>query len=441
MTVWHFLGGLPLTHGALPHLLEVATLILVVLAAVRRARGLMIVIAAGCGLALTAAAHSYIAAIGIAGDPAPRPLWLWIALTGFCGVVAVLGWRRARWWRRLVSVAAIPACALCAVLMVNVWVGYFPTVDSAWNRLTIPAVPDQADRMTVTELQLAHAHPGHGVVLPVTISAAASKFAHRDELVYLPPAWFASNPPPRLPTVMMIGAQLNTPADWLRAGDAATTIDAFATDHGGTAPVFVFVDPTGSFDNDTECVNGPRGNASLHLTKDVVPYMISNFGVSPDRSRWGIMGWSMGGTCAVELSVRRPELFSAFVDIAGDLGPNSGTRQQSIDRLFGGDPAAWAEFDPATVMAHHGRYTDLSALYVVPDGGAGHDRSANPEGQDVAASTLSTLGHRYGIDATVQTWPGHHDWSFASQAFAATLPWLAGRLGVPAAPNPGAHAA
>ena len=155
--------------------------------------------------------------------------------------------------------SAVPACALCAALLVNLWVGYFPTVGSAWSRLTDPAVPDQADRMTVTELQLAHIRPDHGVVLPVTISAAASNFDHRDELIYLPPAWFASNPPPKLPTVMMIGAQLNTPADWLRAGNAAAIIDGFATAHGGNAPVFVFVDPTGSFDNDTECVNGARG--------------------------------------------------------------------------------------------------------------------------------------------------------------------------------------
>ncbi|QNJ95642.1 esterase family protein [Mycolicibacterium fluoranthenivorans] len=439
--MWHFLGTVPLTHGLLPPLIEIATLALVVPAAVRRGRRRVLALAAVCGVALAGGVHSYIAAIGIAGDPAPRPLWLWIALTGFCAVVAVLGWVRTRWWRRVVSVAAVPACALCAVLMINAWVGYFPTVNSAWTRLAAPAVPDQADRMTVTELQLAHAHPAHGVVLPVTISPAASRFAHRDELVYLPPAWFASNPPPRLPTVMMIGAQLNTPADWLRAGDAAATIDAFAAAHGGTAPVFVFVDPTGSFDNDTECVNGTRGNASLHLTKDVVPYMISNFGVSPDRSRWGIMGWSMGGTCAVELSVRRPELFSAFVDIAGDLGPNSGTKEQSIDRLFGGDSAAWAEFDPATVMARHGRYTDLSARFVVPSGEPGHDPLANPEGQDVAANTLNALARTYGIDGAVQTWPGRHDWAFASRAFAATLPWLADRLGIAGTPNPAVHAA
>ena len=142
-------------------------------------------------------------------------------------------------------------------------------------------------------------------------------------------------------------------------------IDDFAAAHGGTAPVFVFVDATGAFDNDTECVNGIRGNASFHLTKDVVPYMISNFGVSADRRHWGVVGWSMGGTCAVELAVRRPELFSTFVDIAGDLSPNSGTKAQTIERLFGGNSDAWAAFDPTTVITRHGHYSAVSGLFAV----------------------------------------------------------------------------
>ena len=88
------------------------------------------------------------------------------------------------------------------------------------------------------------------------------------------------SPPPALP-VMMIGGQFNTPADWTRAGNAVRTIDDFAAAHDGRAPVLVFVDAGGAFDNDTECVKGVRGNAADHLTKDVVPYMISKFGVSP----------------------------------------------------------------------------------------------------------------------------------------------------------------
>jgi S-formylglutathione hydrolase FrmB len=134
----------------------------------------------------------------------------------------------------------------------------------------------------------------------VTIPADASGFKHRTELVYLPPAWFAANAP-KLPVVMMIAGEFNTPSDWPRTGNAIAPIDRFASEHGGNAPVFVFVDVGGSFNNDTECVNGPRGNVADHLTKDVPPYVATTFGTRADH--WGVVGWSMGGTCAVDLTV------------------------------------------------------------------------------------------------------------------------------------------
>src|SRR5690242_8966133 len=120
-----------------------------------------------------------------------------------------------------------------------------------------------------------------------------------------------------------------------------------------TPPVLVFVDPSGAFDNDTEGVNGVRGNAADHLTKDVVPYLVSSFGVSPDPSRWGVVGWSMGGTTAVDLTVMHPDMFSSFVDIEGDLSPNTGNKAQTVATLFNGDADAWAAFDPTTVIKGH----------------------------------------------------------------------------------------
>jgi S-formylglutathione hydrolase FrmB len=287
----------------------------------------------------------------------------------------------------------------------------------------------------------------------VAISEDASHFKHRGEVVYLPPAWFSSSPPPPLPTVMMIGGEFNTPADWLRAGNAARTIDEMAARHGGNAPVFVFVDSGGAFNNDTECVNGSRGNAADHLTKDVVPYMISRFGVSPEPARWGIVGWSMGGTCALDLTVMHPELFSSFVDIAGNMGPEAGTKAQTIARLFGGNADAWAAFDPATVIARHGRYTGVSGWFDVSSSNppkrhrglsvtdatdvalSGRESVANPNDQISAAESLCALGRANGISCAIVAQPGKHDWPFASNAFAAALPWLAGRLDTPGVPR------
>ena len=317
--------GLSLLHGWLPPTVwAVAAVVLVVAIGwrSRRWRLVWLPVAVVVGLILAAWTHWYIDSQGLAGDPAPSSLWIWVGLTGLALAVAVLGWRSSRWRRRTVSLVAVPLCLLSAGVALNLWVGYFPTVQAAWNELTAGPLPDETDLDTVMAMRGKGA-PAHGALVPVTIPDDASQFKHRTELVYLPPAWFAANAP-KLPVVMMIAGEFNTPSDWPRTGNAIATIDNFAAAHGGNAPVFVFVDVGGSFNNDTECVNGPRGNVADHLTKDVPPYVASTFGVN--SANWGVLGWSMGGTCAVDLTVMHPELFSTFVDIAGDMGPERGNQ-------------------------------------------------------------------------------------------------------------------
>lgn len=439
-----------LMHGWVPISIQVLSAAVLVLAVGRRLRRWQILwlpVSAAVGVAVAVWAHWVIRTDGLTDEPAPHTLWSWVAVSGAAAAVAVLGWRTARWWRRTVSILAVPLCLLSSALVLNTWVGYFPTVQNAWNQLTAGPLPDQADKTTVSALAARRALPPRGSVVEVTIPATASHFKHRGELVYLPPAWFASSPPPHLPTVMMIGGEFNTPADWVRAGNAIDTIDDFAAAHGGNSPVFVFVDSGGAFNNDTECVNGPRGYAADHLTKDVMPYMLSNFGVSRDRSKWGLVGWSMGGTCAVDLTVMHPDLFSAFVDIAGDLGPNSGTKAQTVARLFGGNANAWAQFDPSTVMTKNARYTGVSGWFAVNSAGSAPRTVAvtdpatvgsrkkgavdDSSEQTVAAESLCALGRVHGINCAVVAQPGKHDWPFASRAFVSALPWLAGQLGTP----------
>ncbi len=440
--------GVSLLHGWVPVMVQTVAVAVVVLAIgwrSRRWRLLWLPLAVVVGVGAAAWAHWYVDAQGMADDPAPRALWIWIGLTGLAVGVVVLGWRGARWWRRGASALAVMLCMLGSAVALNLWVGYFPTVQTAWNQLTAGPLPDETDQATVTAMQRNGTVPAKGTVVPVTTPSDASQFKHRTELVYLPPAWYASNPPPKLPVVMMIGGEFNTPADWLRTGNAVNTIDDFAAAHGGNAPVFVFVDTGGSFNNDTECVNGSRGNAADHLTKDVVPYLVSNYRVSPDSANWGIVGWSMGGTCAVDLTVMHPELFSSFVDIAGDLGPTAGTKEQTISRLFRGDASAWAAFDPTTVITKHGPYTGVSGWFAISSspptqhgnynagavGLGGRDAAGNPGDQTEAANSLCALGKANGITCAVIASPGKHDWPFATDTFASSLPWLAGQLGTP----------
>lgn len=425
-------------HGWLPVSVQILTVVAVVTAIgwrTRRWRMVWVPWSALIGAVLAFAVYCYIRSAGVAdaADPAPRTFWMWIALSGFAFGVLVAGWRGTRWWRRGVSALSVPLCVLSTALVLNLWVGYFPNVQTACNQLTAEPLPDQIDQVAVAGMLSRHDVPVKGSVVAVDIPGTASGFKHRQEFVYLPPAWFATDPPPALPAVMMIGGEFNTPADWMRAGGAVKTLDDFAAAHGGYAPVFVFVDPGGTFNNDTECVNGVRGNAADHLVDDVVPYVKARFGVS---ANWGVVGWSMGGTCAVDLAVMHPDVFGTFVDIAGDAAPNAGTRAETIDRLFAGNTAAYASFDPATVINQHGPYRGEAGWFDVNDA-VGVARDLNPNAQAVAAESLCALGRSAGIDCTVVSQPGNHDWPFASTAFKASLPWLAAKIGTPSAPQLG----
>lgn len=450
-----FRQHISLMHGWVPTAIQVLAAVTLVLAVgwrTRRWRLLWVPLAALFGVSLAWLTHWVINSEGLSGDPAPDQLWVWLTLTGLALGVTVLGWRSAHWWRRAVSVATVPLCAMSAGLMLNLWVGYFPTVQTAWGQLTDGPLPGETDRATVDKMVAARAVPAKGKVVEVNIPATASNFKHRGEVVYLPPAYFASDPPPPLPTVMMIGGQFNTAADWIRSAGAVATIDDFAAKHGGNAPVFVFADSGGAFNNDTGCVNGLRGNAADHLTKDVVPYMLTNFGVSDDPANWGVMGWSTGGTCALNLTLKYPELFSTFVNIDGDMAPNAGTKAQTIDRLFGGDAAAYAEWDPATVIEEHGAYEGIAGWFAVSTPAGTRTTalagSALPEVRaenvgnlastpTVAANTLCRLASENGVDCAVVPEIGKHDWPFAAKVLTTSLPWLASQLGTPDVPDVG----
>ena len=161
-------------HGWLPLATQVFALLvaLIVIDWRRRSwwqRALPVALVAA--VAVTALAYWYIASLGVAGDPAPTSLWLWIAMSGLTAAVLVLGWKGARWWRRGLALLSVPLCALCASMSLNLWVGYFPTVLAAWNQLTSEPLPDQIDRLRVTAMQVAGTKPDKGVVVPINIDS------------------------------------------------------------------------------------------------------------------------------------------------------------------------------------------------------------------------------------------------------------------------------
>jgi S-formylglutathione hydrolase FrmB len=449
---WSHPHGTSLLGGWFPISVEILTIVILIVAIgwrTRRWRLVWVPVSAIVGVIAALAARTYMNSEGLASDPAPLRLWVWTAACAASVAVAVLGFRHAQWWRRALSVMAIPLALLCALLVLNEWVGYYPSLQRAWGDLTAGPLPDQIDAKDLPGLR--NTHPDTGKLVGIDVPDGGSGFKHRREYIYLPPAWFTGNVSPTLPAVMMVAGEFSNPTNWIRTGNAIPAIDNYAKAHGGQAPVFVFVDSSGSFNNDTECVNGPRGNAADHLTKDVRPYVVSQFRASSDPADWGLVGWSMGGTCALDLTVAHPDLFTTFEDIGGDRGPNSGTKEQTINRLYGGNAASWDVYDPRTVMAEHGPYSGVAGYFddsqeppddktknlpdhrqdrAAPLGFGGNDDNDQFR-EKGALPDLCAAAVAVNIGCSLRVYTGYHTWQFAARAFSDAIPWIAQRVHTP----------
>ena len=194
------------------------------------------------GVLTALAVRWYVASEGLTGDPAPLLFWVWTGLTGAAVAVLAFGWPSARWWRRIASVVSIPLCLLCAVLLLNIWVGYVRTVEAAWYFVTGGPPPNQADLATVKAMAGNGIVPHEGRIVPVTIRLGGVGFQapRRTGLSATGVVQIRSATP-----VAGRDADRRSVRHQHRlavGGKRAKVADAFAMAHGGNAPVLVFVD-------------------------------------------------------------------------------------------------------------------------------------------------------------------------------------------------------
>jgi S-formylglutathione hydrolase FrmB len=373
----------------------------------------------------------------------PPSFYVWIGLAVFAAGLAPLGWRQSGWASRALSVSAVVLTVAMAATLINEHYAYFPTPAALFGQVAVDEVsvnhlmaltrtaavrpgpspvaadykPPTADE---TDLTAATAVPvgrrSHGAVVTVDLPAHRSHFTHRPALVYLPPVWFSS-PRPKLPVIMTLTGTPSLVSDWTRAAHADQIADDYAAAHHGWAPILVFPDPNGSNLGDTECVDSPQGNAETYLTEDVPADVVALFGSAPPQ--WAVAGLSEGGMCAALLTIRHPDVFSAFADFGGEPGPVVGHDKAATMRLlFGGSKQAWRDHDPLTLLGRR-RF----------DGHAGwFEVGRDDRGPLAAAKRLSSAASEAGMTTDLVVRPGKHNFTFWSEAFRHSLPWLVERL-------------
>lgn len=397
----------------------------------RRRWIISVVAAAAAAFALVATVHwALINVFSVFPENIPDAVLIWVVPAVAAALLALIRLPGSSWGRRVAGIIAALLVVALSSVQINAYFGLNRTVSdllgTALSRIPtletdLQRQPGQSDGVALQGWAPQGELPAGGVLRKAAIPTTASGLATRESYIYLPPAYFADNRP-ALPVLVLIPGQPGGPADWLTGGALQGHMDSFAAAHGGVSPVVVVPDPNGDQNANGMCMDSRIAKADTYLTQDVVSWISSTLTVDTNHSHWAAGGFSFGGTCAVQLATRHPDLFSAALGFSAEAEPAiAKERQKTIDASFPGDPEAFNRQTPLAIMKE--RTFEGSGMYLT----AGKD---DPEFvADMRTLEAAAKDARFDVRAYEVEHTGH-SWDTSSRRIADALQFLWVRWGL-----------
>lgn len=264
-----------------------------------------------------------------------------------------------------------------------------------------------------------------GAVVTTDIVGEKSAFHARNAEVYIPPAYW-EHPDLRLPVIVLMAGNPGSPNDWVRSGDMLRIADDYQGRHNGISPIVVSADATGSFSANPICVDSPVAKVQTYISEDVPTQLKKKFRVDTLQKNWVIGGLSYGGTCALQIVTNAPQSYGTFLDFSGQKEPTIGQHDETVRKFFAGDEAAFDTVNPENILT--AAATDKTTGTSPFQGIAGQFIAGDGDVESVKALThLHTLAQQAGMDTTISTVPGKHDFATWRQALQQSFAWAASR--------------
>ncbi|MEU4586470.1 alpha/beta hydrolase [Kitasatospora aureofaciens] len=163
--------------------------------------------------------------------------------------------------------------------------------------------------------------------------------------VYLPPEYFDPKfALVRFPVVLALAGFPGTTLNLLKELPLLQT--AVELQHSGKMPptVLVLARPAVVPARDTECVDVPGGpRTETWFVKDVPAALHSAYRLGRSAGSWGLFGYSTGGSCAMRLSMRFPNVYGNAAGLHGDFAVRQD--QYTGGDLFNGDKTLTQQHD------------------------------------------------------------------------------------------------
>lgn len=333
-------------------------------------------------------------------------------------------------WRKLVAVIAIILTLLSTALQVDMIYGEYTTIGSIFGMGGFPKL--EANRQKSASLtikqwrELATQHklpklPKKGIVRSVYIPNTASHFNARIANVYLPPAALVKDSP-KLPVMVMFAGQPGSPNHFFAASDIANTLDNYAKDHYGLAPIVVAPDQNGDSSHNSLCADTHVfGKAETYLTDDVPKWIHKHLPVSKDPKMWLMGGFSQGGTCSTQLVPSHPDIFGSIFSAGGELAPTYNNRQETINRYFNGNTSEYNRHVPSMIMRKN---APLKQNYYAIAGSWDTKSQANQ-------ATIALSAHSAGMNVITMLSQGTgHDWHTVKAGLKITIDQFCKKTGI-----------
>jgi enterochelin esterase-like enzyme len=319
---------------------------------------------------------------------------------------------------------------VCAVLLAGLVLNDHYQFYTSWSELLgQPSVVTASSPVQVLKIDKAYRarllsgfHRGHGTVVQITIPGPVSGVPPQPALVYLPAQY--GNPAAadaRYPVVELLTGIPGTPRTWTGPLQLREVLDRQIA-RMQSLP-FIAVIPTTNVQGprDLECVNVVNGpQVDTYLTVDVPAAIGHAVRAQPSPAGWGLMGYSTGGYCAMNLAMRHPDVYQAAVSMSGYVHPSVGRFTGPIlgrsKLLFDQNSPAW--------LARHWHGGKLSVLAIA-------SRHDGPSYRDTLTLANSSNGDLRITDLIVGR--GGHNASLWTQLEPVAFNWLSQRMPPPLA--------
>lgn len=239
--------------------------------------------------------------------------------------------------------------------------------------------------------------------------------------VYLPPQYFQkAYARQRFPVIVAMSGypgSIYNLAQYLRVWQFTQAL----MKEGKMQPtVIVEIRPTIAPPRDTECVNVPGGpQTETFLAKDLPEALKSAYRVGHSATAWGALGYSSGGTCALQLAMRDPDAYTS----AAALSPDFVIKEDpTTGNLFGSGAARQKRIDSHNLYwrLRHVKIPQVSVLVAASKHG---DEDIYPKAQEFLRMAKAPM-------RTASIFPDHgvHNFNTWTSEMPAALTWQSQQL-------------